>query len=150
MNTEPDRLNQLERYTQRVLAMAETDPQLKAMAPKESVQKAVRKPGMSYSDIVAAVLDGYAERPALAVREYRMVRDPSTGHQSRQYMPRYTTISYAELRSRVEALASALRHHEHHRLGVDDFVCIFGFNGVDFGTMELACVYLQATTVPLQ
>jgi fatty acid CoA ligase FadD9 len=150
MNTEPDRLNQLEYYTRRVLTLTETDPQLKAMMPKEAVQRAVRKPGMSYSDIVATVLDGYAERPALATREYRIAPDPSTGNQSRQYLPRYTTISYRELRGRVEALASALRHHEHHRLAMDDFVCIFGFNGIDFATVELACVYLQATTVPLQ
>ena len=45
MSNAADPKSQLERYIRRVLEMAETDPQLKAMMPLESVQKAVRKPG---------------------------------------------------------------------------------------------------------
>src|SRR5678815_1025317 len=111
------------------------------MMPKESVQKAVRKPGMSYADILAAVLDGYAERPALAEREYEIALDPSTARRSRRHLPRYASITYREVRERVEALACAWRNHPRHRVAPDDFVCILGFSGLDFATIEFACVY---------
>jgi fatty acid CoA ligase FadD9 len=139
-----------ERYQQRMREMAETDPQIRQLVPKDSVRQAVREPGLSFDRTIAAVLDGYAERPALAERAYDIAPDPVSGRPVRRYLPRFDTLTYRELHARVQNLAKAWRHHPQHRVAPGDFVCMLGFTSLDFATAEMACVYQQAVAVPLQ
>jgi len=150
MNANVKQTDQIERYAERALALAKSDPQIAAMVPIEALQLAARRPGMSFSDVIALFLNGYAERPMVGERAYEIARDPETGRNLRRHLPRYETRTYAEIRADVEALASALQNHPRHRLRVDEFVCILGFSGIDYLTIELAAVYLQGVTVPLQ
>ena len=139
------------RWARRVLELAANDPQLQELMPDEAVLEAVTRPGQSLEQIIATALDGYA-RPSGAgrARVRRSLLDPSTGRHHRQYQPRFGTITYYELHNRIKALANAWRHHPHHRVDEGDFVCILGFSGTDFVTVDLACVYVRAVNVPLQ
>ncbi len=147
MTTSPD---PMPRYARRIHELAAGDPQLQGLMPDRAVLEAVAQPGLSLQEIVATALDGYADRPALGEREFDVVFDPATGRRSRQFQPRFRTISYYELHNRVKDLANAWRHHETHRVDAGDFVCILGFTGIDYTVVELACVYARAVTVPLQ
>jgi fatty acid CoA ligase FadD9 len=118
--------------------------------PDPAVEAALKQPGLSYEQVIATVLDGYAGRPALGEREYEIVLDPSTGRHNREYLPRFHTITYYELHNRIKGLASTWRHHEQHRVAPGDFVCILGFSGTDYATADLACAYARAVSVPLQ
>jgi fatty acid CoA ligase FadD9 len=77
----------MERYAQRALAFAETDPQIKAMMPNLEVQAATQDPALSFSDIIGIVLDGYAARPMVGEREYDIATDSDTGHRVRATRP---------------------------------------------------------------
>ena len=150
MNKSEQQLDPIERYAQRGLALAKSDPQIAAMMPIEEYQLAARRPGVSFSDVISIFLRGYADRPMVGERAYEIAPDPQTGRNVRRHAPRYATRTYGEIRADVEALACALQQHPQHRLNVDEFVCILGFSGIDYLTIELAAVYLQGVTVPLQ
>ncbi|MET0660538.1 MAG: AMP-binding protein, partial [Steroidobacteraceae bacterium] len=138
------------RYAERMRELAERDPQIQSLLPVKAIQEASLREGLSNAEIIAIVLEGYADRPALAERRYEIALDPTTGTLGRRFLPAFDAITYRQLRERVEALASAWRHDEHHRVGVDDFVCILGFTGIDFTVVDMATAYAQAVTVPLQ
>src|SRR6266540_4995398 len=76
--------------------------------------------------------------------------NPSTGRHQRKHPPRFQTITYYELHSRIKGLANTWRHHEQHHVAPGDFVCILGFTGTDYATVDLACAYALAVSVPLQ
>jgi fatty acid CoA ligase FadD9 len=139
-----------QRYQRRVLELAETDPQLRQLLPKDSVRRAVRESGLSFDRTIATILDGYADRPALGERAYDIARNADTGRNTRQYHPRFNMLRYGELHARVRNLASAWRHHPVHAVAPDDFVCMLGFTSIDFAVAEMACIYRQAVAVPLQ
>ncbi|MET0377611.1 MAG: carboxylic acid reductase [Spongiibacteraceae bacterium] len=147
---DPASVDPKERYQRRVRALAETDPQLRQLLPKDSVRKAVRESGISYERTIATVLDSYADRPALGERAYDIARDAASGRQTRQLLPRFDTLTYRELHSRVQNLAKAWRHHPQHQVAPGEFVVMLGFTSIDFTTAEMACVYQQAVAVPLQ
>jgi fatty acid CoA ligase FadD9 len=142
--------DQLPAYARRVLELADNDPQLQELMPDPAVEDALRNPELSLEQLIATALEGYAGRPALGERAYEIVVDPSTGRRRREFVPRFETITYFELHSRVKGLANTWRHDERHRVARGDFVCILGFNGTDYATVELACVYAGAVSVPLQ
>ncbi len=143
-------LGELPRHVRRVLELAETDSQLRELVPDPDVEAAVRQPGLSVEHAIAMVLDGYAGRAALGAREYDIVIDPSTGRHLREYRPHFGTITFYELHNRIKGLANAWRHHEQHRVAPGDFVCTLGFTGTDYATVDMACAYAQAVSVPLQ
>lgn len=142
--------NPVTRYNARMCELAQCDPQVGAMLPKADVKAALRRPGMSLADIIATVLEGYEERPALAERSYELSPENASGRSARRYLPAYSAITYGELRRRTEALANAWRRHPEHGVAAGDFICILGFTGIDFTAVELAAAYVQAVTVPLQ
>ena len=148
-NTEEGNINDQSTHS-RLMDLTTTDSQLRALIPSEIVQNAISRPGLSDDGIIAAVLAGYADRPAFGARAYKILRDPATGQCIRRYLSEFSTISYGELRRRVEALANAWRHHRRYRVEKDDFVCIVGFTGIDFAIVDLACTYARAVVVPLQ
>ena len=142
--------SKLPRYARRVLEMASHDPQLRELMTDPAVEDALKQPGLPFEQVIATVLDGYADRPALGQRDYEIALDHATGRHSRDYLPRFATITYYELHNRVKGLASTWRHHEQHRVAPGDFVCILGFSGTDYAIVDLACAYARAVSVPLQ
>jgi fatty acid CoA ligase FadD9 len=102
----------LPRYARRVREWVETDPQLQELVPDPQVEAALRAPGLPYDRVVATVLDGYAQRPALGVRAYEVVLDRESGRRHREYLPRFETISYYEFHNRIKGLANTWRHHD--------------------------------------
>lgn len=142
--------DQWERLTQRRERLYAQDAQFCASKPDEQIAAAARAPGLRIAEVMATVLQGYADRPALGQRVRDVVTDPVTGHSTLTFLPRFETVSYAELWARVRALASAWHHHDRHPLRAGDFVCVLGFASIDYTTIECACIHLGAVVVPLQ
>lgn len=132
------------RAFQRIMAMAQTDPEIAGIMPEPAITEAMQKPGLSYAEIIAIALAGYAERPALGSRAYE-IRDGR-----RHALPAFATITYNELAHRIEAVASAWRHHPIHRVGPGEFACFIAFASAEMTAMDLACTYAQVIAVPLQ
>lgn len=63
----------------RITELRSTDPQFAAAMPDEAVSSALDRPDMRLPDIIATVLDGYAERPALGQRAIEFTTDPQSG-----------------------------------------------------------------------
>ncbi|WP_441962509.1 carboxylic acid reductase [Mycolicibacterium houstonense] len=136
-----------EQLASRIAELTATDPQFAAAIPSDTVTAAVDVPGLKLPEIVATVLQGYAERPALGERAVDFVVDPATGRTTTRLLPRFDTISYGELWDRVRALAAAL-----HASGVTvgDRVAILGFTSADYTVIDTALGQIGAVSVPLQ
>lgn len=134
----------------RLMALAARDPQIAALLPDDEVTASIKEPGLSYQEVLARIFQGYAERPALGVRSYEIATDPRTGRKARHYLPAYTTISYAELGARIEAIAGAWQHDPRHRVVPGEYVAIIAFTGAEMTAIDLACAYTRAIAVPLQ
>jgi fatty acid CoA ligase FadD9 len=124
--------------------------QFRNTRPDEQVAAAARAPGLRIAEVMATVLQGYASRPALGQRAREVVTDPATGRSTLRFLPRFETVSYADLWARVQAAAADWHHHEQHPLRAGDFVCVLGFASIDYTAVELACIHLGAVVVPLQ
>lgn len=127
-----------------------SDPQVEHAQPLAVVLDAVRQPGMPLSRMVATIMDGYADRPAFGERVRELVSDPATGTTAVRLLPRFDTVTYRELWSRVGAVAADWYHHDTAPLRAGDFVGTLGFTSIDYATVDLACVWLGAVCVPLQ
>ncbi|MFD8744826.1 carboxylic acid reductase [Streptomyces sp. NPDC059616] len=110
--------------------------------PLEAVTAAVHDPDKGLAEVMAAVLEGYGDRPALGER----AEEASTG----RLLPRFDTISYRELWARVRAVAGTWHHDPRHPLSAGDRICILGFASTDYATLDLACIHSGAVAVPLQ
>ena len=139
----------LPRFASRVLEMMVKDAQLQALMPDAAVDTALRNPDLTYWQVIDTGLSGYAGRPALGERAYKLAVDQATVRRQREYLPRFDTITYYELQNRIKGLANTWRHHEQHRVAPGEFVCILGFTGTDYTVVDLACAYAQAVSVPL-
>ena len=144
MLQEPDYAADFSRAAARLAGMVETDPQIAGAVPDPAVTAAMQVPGLSYQQIIATVLGGYADRPALGVRAYEVRKG------ARHYLPAFTTITYGELAKRVEAIAAAWRHDPRHRVAPGEFVSFISFTGAEMTAIDFACVYAQAIAVPVQ
>src|SRR5262249_7739962 len=120
----PSDRNDLPLGARRAMDLAQTDPQLRELIPDPEVQAALRMPGASHVEVVAAALDGYAKRPAIGTRAYEVELDRETGRRQRRYLPRFETVTYGDLHDRIKSVATAWRRHEAHRVDPGDFVCI--------------------------
>ncbi|MGK2879901.1 MAG: carboxylic acid reductase [Mycobacterium sp.] len=136
-----------DRLTRRVAGLYSTDPQFAAARPSEAVSAAVDAPDLRLSEVVDTVLDGYADRPALGQRALRIVTDAQTGRTSAELLQHFDTITYAQLRDRVHAVANAWQGDP---VGVGDRVAILGFTSVDYTVVDMALLRLGAVSVPLQ
>ncbi len=139
----------MSRSARRVLELAADDPQLQQLMPDLAVLEAVTRKGQTLPGIVETILTGYADRPALGTREYAIGVDGATGRQIRRLQPTFGTVTYGELADRVRGVAAAWQE-ERFRVAEGEFVCILGFAGTDYVTVDLACVYAHAVAVPLQ
>jgi len=141
------KISEKKRYVLRMLDMVETDPQIKQLTPNPAVRAAIcAEPTLER--MIDAALTGYADRPALGNRAYKIVKEG--GKNVRQYLPSYATITYKELQTNLKAIANAWRDHPIHYVKPTEFVGILGFTGIDFATLDLACGYAHTVTIPLQ
>lgn len=134
----------------RIRELAERDEQFRQALPLPAINEAKVNADLGLAQTVALCLEGYAERPALAQRASELVKDPDSGRVSRRLLPRFETLSYAELWARARALAGLWQHDEARHLRADDRLCIIAFAGCDFVTVDLAAVHNGAVVVPLQ
>ncbi|MGA7053246.1 MAG: AMP-binding protein, partial [Mycobacterium sp.] len=118
--------------------------------PDEQVAAAARAPGLRIAEVMATVLQGYANRPALGRRASQVITDPATGRSALHLLSHFETVSYADLWARVQALAADWHGHEQHPVRTGDFVCVLGFASIDYTAIECACIHLGAVVVPLQ
>lgn len=126
------------------------DEQFRAAYPLKAVVEAKRQPGMRMAQIVKAVMEGYADRPALGQRARELVTDPASGRAALHLLPRFDTITYGELWARARAVAGELHAHPDHPLRAGDFVCVLGFTSPEYATQLLSSVHLGGVIVPLQ
>ncbi|NMN96389.1 carboxylic acid reductase [Antrihabitans stalactiti] len=117
--------------------------------PNPEVVAAIREPGMRLAQVIATVMERYADRPAVGQRAVELTTD-AAGRRSLRLLPEFHTISYGELWSRVNSVAAAWHHDAEHPVYAGDFVALLGFTSSDYTTVDLACVHLGAVTVPLQ
>lgn len=135
-----------ERLQRRIQNLYDTDEQFAAAKPDQTVSEAADQPGLRLPGVVTAVLDGYADRPALGYRAVELVTDAG-GRTTTKLLPRFDTISYGDLGDRVRATAAAL-----HGTPVDagDRIAILGFTSPDYVVVDTAAALLGAVSVPLQ
>lgn len=136
-----------ERLDRRIEDLTATDPQFAAARPDKAIEAALEQPGLRLPQVIRTVLDGYADRPALAHRAVEFVADPASGRTTLELLPRFETISYGQLGDRVAALGRAWADGE---VRVGDRVCVLGFNSVDYATIDMALATISAVSVPLQ
>lgn len=142
--------DQWERLARRRERLYVDDEQFRNTKPDDEIAAAARAPGLRIAEVMATVLQGYARRPALAQRAREVVTDPATGRSLLHFLPRFETITYADLWARVQAAAADWHHHERHPVRAGDFVCVLGFASIDYTAIECACIHLGAVVVPLQ
>src|SRR6516165_9437494 len=142
--------DQWERLARRRERLYLDDEQFRITKPDEQVAAAARAPGLRIAEVMATVLQGYSSRPALGQRAREIVTDPATGRSTLRFLPRFETVSYADLWARIQAVAADWHHHEQHPVRTGDFVCVLGFASIDYTAIECACIHLGAVVVPLQ
>jgi fatty acid CoA ligase FadD9 len=142
--------DQWERLARRRERLYLDDEQFRITKPDEEVAAAARAHGLRIAEVMATVLQGYASRPALGQRTREVVIDPDTERSTLRLLPRFDTISYADLWARIQAVAADWHHHEQHPVRAGDFVCVLGFGSIDYTAIECACIHLGAVVVPLQ
>ena len=89
------------------------DAQFRDAQPIPEVVEAASRPGLRLTEIVATLVDGYADRPALGQRARELVTDSETGRTSTRLLPAFETISYRDVWDRVAAIATALAQRLH-------------------------------------
>ena len=139
-----------ERLERRIADLYADDRQFADARPSEAISAAIDQPGLRLPQIVRTVMEGYADRPALAQRAIQFVNDPQTGRTSVDLLPRFETTSYRELWDRVGAVATALAGGPSPSVRPGDRVCVLGFTSVDYTIIDVALVLTGAVCVPLQ
>src|SRR6201995_275281 len=144
------RQDQWERLARRRERLYSDDEQFRDTRPDEEIAAAARAPGLRIAEVMATVLQGYGSRPALGRRAREVITDPVSGRSTLRFLPRFETISYADLWARIQAVAADWHHHDQHPVRAGDFVCVLGFASIDYTAIECACIHLGAVVVPLQ
>lgn len=138
------------RYAMRLMQMSKKDPQVGQLIPNNDLREKAMEDGLTLDRVMGVFLDGYTDRPALGERSYEHNQDPITGKRVRNYLPDFKTTSYGEFHDRIKAISMAWRTNEKCLVKPDDFVMIIGFTDLDFLSLDMACTYSKATTVPVQ
>ncbi len=131
----------------RAAELAANDPEFAAARPNADVAAAIEAAATRFTAVTKAVLEGYSDRPALAQRAFELVKDPQTGRTTAKLLPWFSHVTYAELSERVENLSHALIEG---MIAAGDRVCVLGFTGVDYTTIDIALGRVDAVSVPLQ
>jgi len=134
---------------QRIEKLKAEDAAFRAALPGPDITEARGRTELGLAQIVQVVMEGYAQRAALATRASELVTD-AAGRRSRRLLPHFETVTYRELWARVRALAGLWYHDADRALRADDRLCILAFAGTDFVTVDLAAIHNGAVVVPLQ
>ncbi|MGC7265350.1 carboxylic acid reductase [Mycobacteroides abscessus subsp. abscessus] len=140
---------QQEQLSRRIESLRESDPQFRAAQPDPAVAEQVLRPGLHLSEAIAALMTGYAERPALGERARELVTDQD-GRTTLRLLPRFDTTTYGELWSRTTSVAAAWHHDAAHPVKAGDLVATLGFTSIDYTVLDLAIMILGGVAVPLQ
>lgn len=143
--------NQLrgERVAARHAALLELDPQYRNAMPAESIGSLKSDPNVRAAQLMHAVMETYADRPAVARRAFEIVRD-SNGRAAQKPIDRFDAMTYRELWSQARGLASLWEHDQSMTVQTGETVCILSYGSVEFVVMDLACLHRGAVSVPLQ
>ncbi|MFE2958533.1 carboxylic acid reductase [Nocardia tengchongensis] len=125
------------------------DDQVRAAVPLPEVAEAARQSAPGQARVMAALMDGYAQRPACAERAAEIVVG-ADGRRTRRLLPEYRTLTYGELWTRAGAVAAAWHGDARNPLRAADFLCTLGFVSGEYATVELAGIRLGLVSVPLQ
>ncbi|WP_436771872.1 carboxylic acid reductase [Yinghuangia sp. YIM S09857] len=125
------------------------DAQLRNAVPLESATAAFRDSAGSLAASVQLLMQAYAERPALGRRATRAVADPASGRTTLELLPRFETITYAEMWEQAGAVSAEWARDPGHPVGDGDFVAMYGFTSADYTVLDLACLRSGAVSVPL-
>jgi len=139
-----------EAYLARITDLLTNDQELVSMFPNTELHEKTVNAKLTAPQSVDALLAGYTDRPALGMRDYVISDNPDTGLAERSYLPSFSTISYHQYRQRVQAIASAWHNDPRLAVAPGEFVCTIGFTSIDYAAIDLACLYAQAVSVPLQ
>lgn len=134
-----------QRLASRIAHLDAHDRQFAAAKPDHTVTVAAAQPDLRLPQILRTIMAGYADRPALGARAVELIEDPATGRTTPHLLPRFTTVTYRELWERARAVASALGD-----VRPGDRVAVLGFSSVDYTTLDLALLSINAVEVPLQ
>ena len=145
-----DRNEKRRQAVKRLFAMAKTDKQLSTLMPDPDLRESMSAEHLTLDRMIDLVLDWYKDRPALGERRYEKKSAPGSSNVVRHYLPAFDEITYGEFQRRIRALSMAWRNDPRCRVAPDEFVAIMGFSGIDFATIDYACVYSQSVTVPVQ
>jgi fatty acid CoA ligase FadD9 len=124
----------------RIAQVLAADPELRAHTSTAEDFAALRD-HHSAVELLAAAFARYADRPCLGLRALEL-DGPAP-----RLLPRFDTITFGELWRRAMALAAGLADGLVQR---GAFVGILGPSGADWVAADLACLWLGATSVPLQ
>ncbi len=126
--------------------LTSTDAQFIAAQPDPAVTALLDTPGMLLADVIRAMMENYADRPALGQRAVEFVTDAS-GRTVEALLPRFDTLTYRETWRRVRALATALADST---VRTGDRVATLGFTSADYAIVDMALSLAGAIAVPLQ
>ncbi len=138
------------KFADRVLELTKNDAQLQQHMPRADLWEGLADDSVPLASNIDRLLAGYGDRPALGEREYTLEDTNGSGRLTRRYGPGFKTISYVEFRHRVRSIASAWRADGRFHVRPDEFVCMMGFAGVDYSALDVACLYTQTVSVPVQ
>jgi fatty acid CoA ligase FadD9 len=134
------------RLVRRFDILTSCDAQLVAAQPDPAITASLDDPGVVLTDVMAIVMSGYADRPALGQRAVEFVTD-AAGRTVAQLQPRFDTLTYRETWARVRALADALTGDP---VQPGDRVATLGFTSADYTIVDMALSLTGAVAVPLQ
>lgn len=101
--------DQWERLARRRERLYAEDAQFIATRPDERIAAAARTPRLRIGEVMATVLRGYADRPALGQRVREVATDPATGRSTLNYRPRFETAMGAlPERQRAQSVLTVL------------------------------------------
>ncbi|WP_429932742.1 AMP-binding protein [Agrobacterium vitis] len=66
------------------------------------------------------------------------------------YDSTYSTITYKQLWARANIIAAELQRNDVHALRQGEKMAFLAFTGGDYAALDLACIRLGVTTIPLQ
>ncbi|MFK8022196.1 MAG: thioester reductase domain-containing protein [Pseudomonadales bacterium] len=138
------------KFADRVLELTKNDTQLQQHMPRADLWEGLGDVSAPLASNIDRLLEGYGDRPALGEREYTLEDGDGSGRLTRLYGPGFNTVSYGQFRDRVRSIASAWRAPGSFHVGQDEFVCMMGFAGIDFSALDVACLYTQTVSVPIQ
>ena len=139
------------KYSERVLALAETDAELARQMPKREAFEALCKTESPLANRLDALFREYADRPALA--EKTVCRRKRRGDRENRYANTRPSSSPSRTMSSGGGSDALPKRGGTIRTTASNptISCASWASRVyDFATLDTACIYAQAVTVPIQ